>query len=86
MSCRVPWSASIYLEHSININLIKLQRVLKFSESSETLANSPSELQDIIQTQSNESKKVGLYLNAEKTKIMTNGPLKRIEIDNSSTM
>jgi exonuclease III len=68
-------------QYGINING-KLLNHLRFADDLIIMANNPIELETMVQELATESTKVGLSLNAGKTKIMTNSEQTRIQVNN----
>ena len=54
---------------------------LKYADDSTLMAESEEELKSILMKMKEESEKVGLKLNIQKTKIMASGPITSWEID-----
>lgn len=55
---------------------------LRFADDIVIMAETPEVLEHMLNTLNNESKKIGLYMNLSKTKVMTNGiqsPIKLLE-------
>ena len=54
---------------------------LRYADDTTLMAESKEELKNLVMKVKEESEKVGLKLNIEKTKIMTSGPITSWEID-----
>ena len=54
---------------------------LRYADDTTLMAESEEELKSLLMTVKEESKKVGLYLNIQKTKIMASSPITSWEID-----
>ena len=54
---------------------------LRYTDDTTLMAESKEELKSLLMKVKEESKKVGLKLNIQKTKIMTSGPITSWEID-----
>ena len=54
---------------------------LRYADNTTLMAESEEELKNLLMTVKEESEKVGLKLNIEKTKIMASGPITSWEID-----
>ena len=54
---------------------------LRYADDTTLMAESEEELKSLLMTGKEESEKVGLKLNIQKTKIMTSGPIISWEID-----
>ena len=54
---------------------------LRYADDTTLMAESEEELKSLLMKVNKESKKVGLKLNIQKTKIMTSGPITSWEID-----
>ena len=54
---------------------------LRYADDTTLMAESEEELKSLLMTVKEESKKVGLKLNIQKTKIMASGPVSSWEID-----
>ena len=65
----------------MNINGIKLNH-LRFADDLVIFAEDPNTLQKMLQELSDESKKAGLTMNTNKTKIMTNKSEEIIQVGN----
>ena len=54
---------------------------LRYADDTTRMAESEEELKGLLMKVKEESEKVGLKLNIQKTKIMTSGPITSLEID-----
>ena len=54
---------------------------LRYADDTTLMAESEEELKHLLMKMQEESEKVGLKLNIQKTKIMANGPITSLEID-----
>ena len=54
---------------------------LRYADDTTLMAESKEELKSLLMKVKEESEKVGLRLNIQKTKIMTSGPITSLEID-----
>ena len=54
---------------------------LRYADDTTLMAESEEELKNLLVKVKEESEKVGLKLNIQKTKIMTSGPITSLEID-----
>ena len=54
---------------------------LRYADDTTLMAESKEELKSMLMKMKEESEKVGLYLNIQKTKIMTSGPITSWQID-----
>ena len=54
---------------------------LKYADDTTPMAESEEELKSLLMKEKEESEKVGLKLNIQKTKIMASGPITSFEID-----
>ena len=54
---------------------------LRYADDTTLMAESEEELKDLLMKVKEESEKVGLKLNIQKTKIMVSGPITSLEID-----
>ena len=87
-----PCLFKLYAEYIMrNIGLeqaqtgIKIARInitnLRYTDDTTLMAESEEELKSLLMKEKEESEKVGLKLNIQKTKIMTSGPITSWEID-----
>ena len=62
---------------------IKIARInnLRYADDTTLMAESEEELKSLLMTAKEESEKVGLKLNIQKTKIMASGPITSMQID-----
>ena len=75
MKCLARWSKAIIKIARTNINN------LRYADNSTLIAESEEELKSLLTKLKEESEKVGLKLNIQKTKIMASGPIISWEID-----
>ena len=54
---------------------------LRYADDTTLMAESEEELKSLLMTAKEESEKVGLKLNIQKTKIMASGPITSMQID-----
>ena len=57
---------------------------LRYADDTTLMAESEEELKNLLMKVKEESEKVGLKLNIQKTKIMASGPITSLEIDGNS--
>ena len=57
------------------------QKMLRYADDTTLMAESEEELKSLLMKVKEESKKVGLKLNIQKTKIMASGPITSWQID-----
>ena len=57
------------------------RRSIRYADDTTIMAESEEELKSLLMTVKEESEKVGLKLNIQKTKIMASGPITSWEID-----
>ena len=60
---------------------IKIARICRYADDTTLMAESEEELKSLLMKVKEESEKVGLNLNIQKTKIMASGPVTSWEID-----
>ena len=60
---------------------IKIARICRYADDTTLMAESEEELKSLLMKVKEESEKVGLNLNIQKTKIMASGPITSWEID-----
>ena len=75
MKCRAGWSTSWIKIAGKNINN------LRYADDTTLTAESEEELKKLLMKVKEESEKVGLKLNIQKTKIMASGPIISWQID-----
>ena len=73
--CSLPWMRGISLLLPRNINN------LRYADDTTLMAESEEELKSLLMKVKEESEKVGLKLNIQKTKIMVSGPITSWKID-----
>ena len=64
-----------------NARLEEAQTVIRYTDDTTLMAESEEELKSLLMKVKEESEKVGLKLNIQKTKIMASGPITSREID-----
>ena len=75
MKCQIEWSTAGIKIAGRNINN------LRYADDTTLMAESGEELKSLLMKVKEESEKVGLKLNIQKTKIMANGPSTSWQID-----
>ena len=70
----------IWYQYS-NINFQKYQYVIRYADDTTLMAESEDELKSLLMKVKEESEKVGLKLNIQKTKIMAPSPITSWQID-----
>ena len=75
MKCQAGWNTAGIKIAGGNINN------LKYADDTNLMAESEEELKSLLMKVKEESEKVGLKLNIQKTKIMASGPITSWEID-----
>ena len=74
-SCEMPW-----VKHKLESRLPEISN-LRYTEDTTLMAESEEELKKVLMKVKEESEKVGLKLNIQKTKIMASGPITSWQID-----
>ena len=69
-------------KHKLELRLLgEISVNLRYADNTTLMAESEEELNSLLMKVKEESEKVGLKLNVEKTKIMASGPITSWEID-----
>ena len=71
----ISWETLDWKKHKVDINH------LRYADDTTLMAESEEELKSLLMKVKEESEKVGLTLNIQKTKIMASGPITSWEID-----
>ena len=77
MSCEM----SRWMNHKLESRLLKNGNNLRYTDDTTLMAESEEELEILLMRVKEESEKVGLKLNVQKTKIMASGPITSWQID-----
>ena len=80
MECR-QWQTIILQIYNISLSLPALINNLRYADDTTLMAESEEELKSLLMKVKEESKKVGLKLNIQKTKVMLSCPITSWEID-----
>ena len=77
-SCEMP----VWMKHKAGIKIAGRNiNILRYADDTTLMAESKEELKSLLMKVKEESEKVALKLNIQKTKIMTSGPITSWEID-----
>ena len=69
------------MKHKLESRLLGQTSVTRYADDTSLMAESEEELKSLLMKVKEESEKVGLKLNIQKTKIMASGPITSWEID-----
>ena len=69
------------MEHKLESRLLGEISITRYADDTTLMAESEEELKSLLMKVKEESEKVGLKLNIQKTKIMTSGPITSWHID-----
>ena len=75
------WETLGWKKHKLELRLLGEINNLRYADYTTLMAESEEELKILLMKVKEESKKVGLKLNIQKTKIMASGPITSWEID-----
>ena len=81
MSCEM----SRWMNHKLESRLLKNGNNLRYTDDTTLMAESEEELEILLMRVKEESEKVGLTLNIQKTKIMASSPITSWQIDGEIT-
>ena len=70
-----------WIKHKLESRLLEKNQNLRYADDTTLMAESAEELKSLLMKVKEESEKVGLKLNIQKTKIMASGPITSWEID-----
>ena len=76
-SCKMP----CWMKHKLESRLLRNINNLRYTDDTTLMAESEEELMNLLMKVKEESEKVGLKLNIQKTKIMASGPITSWQID-----
>ena len=76
-SCKMPG----WMKHKLELRLLGEISITSYADDTTLMAESEEELKSLLTKVKEESEKVGLKLNIQKTKIMASGPITSWEID-----
>ena len=78
-SCEMPW-----VKHKLESRLPEISN-LRYTEDTTLMAESEEELKKVLMKVKEESEKVGLNFNIQKTKIMASSPITSWQTDGETT-
>ena len=76
-----PWETLGWMKHKLESRLPGEISITWYTDDTNFMAESEEELKSLLRKVKEESEKVGLKLNIQKTKIMASGPITSREID-----